>query len=442
MPIFQSASHGLVTEFDTFGSSSGTLDLQGSVTQSNINGQSYAFNFTGTSGFNVVLCTRHPGGEFLVSYATVGAFTLDASGNISTGIEDFNNNCISSGSTSVPVTAGGITLGQQGFGTATITAATTPSPTTYSFDVFPIDATHLKLIETDSFPAGPFFVLVGDAFTQASSIPAGNNVFTVAGFDNSLLVMGPFTSAGILHTDGTTTILPDSVQDTNEVDHTRSGVSVNATFSGTYTAMSSGRAEFTLNNFINGNDGGTAGLCGPCLFAVYPSSGGLLMLEIDGLGSTDGIVYPQTATTLPSGQGFGMNLSGLAFGVSTGNPQDNIAQFTNANGNFTGMTDFNAQATLIFGNNFWAQYSADTTVPGRGTVAGVTNSVNFTTYVVDSSTAVVLSTDATFLGLGALVQQNLSARSNIVANHLAVLRINSSASANLTRKQTPPTRPK
>jgi hypothetical protein len=46
---------------------------------------------------------------------------------------------------------------------------------------------------------------------------------------------------------------------------------------------------------------------------------------------------------------------------------------------------------------------------------------------VDSSTAVAVSSDNTFVGLGALVMQNSSAKSNVVANHLAVLRVNASA---------------
>jgi hypothetical protein len=61
-------------------------------------------------------------------------------------------------------------------GTATLTTAASATP--FKFDVYPIDATHLKFIEIDSAPS-----LVGDAFTQTSSIPAGNNVFTIAGLD-------------------------------------------------------------------------------------------------------------------------------------------------------------------------------------------------------------------------------------------------------------------
>jgi hypothetical protein len=428
--VLTSSEHGLVTEFEDFGSASGTLDLQSTVTQANISGRSYAFNFTGTSGIDTVLCNLSFGGSsVLVPYATVGAFTLDSGGTIVGGVEDFNNNCFSSGSTNVPVTGGGITLGQES-GTATITSGAGGDAVTYTFDVFPIDATHLKFIETDALP-----ILVGDAFTQTSSIPTGNNVFTVAGFDNSVNVAGPFTAAGILDADGGGNILTDSVQDVNDF-----GIPSVVNFSGSYTDLIGGRAELTLSGFINGNDG--LG-CSGCVFAVYPSSGGLQMLEIDDGGSTNGIAYPQSATTLASGEGYGMNLSGVAFNSNSSTAEDDIAEFTNNNGIFgPGIIDFNQQGSTSFKNTFSATYSADASVAGRGTVTPEKNAVFMTTYVIDSSTAVAVSTDNAFVGLGALVTQNSSARSNLVASHLSVLRVRPSARANAVTRKVPPTRPK
>ena len=70
-----------------------------------------------------------------------------------------------------------------------------------------------------------------------------------------------------------------------------------------------------------------------CIFAAYPSSGGLQMLEIDNGGMTNGVAYSQSDTTLASGEGYGMNLSGV---TPNGAREDDIAEFTNNNGNFTG----------------------------------------------------------------------------------------------------------
>jgi hypothetical protein len=419
--VLTSSQHGLITEFDNLGSASGTLDLQSSVTQANINGQSYALNLSGAIGIGTVLCGITTGGS-VTPFSTVGAFTLDANGKIGTGVADFNNNCVSNGSTNVSVTQGSVTLGSgTTFGKAAITTA---SAVTYSFDVLAIDSTHLKFIETDAQPT-----LVGDAFTQAPSIPSGNNVFTVAGFDSSSLVAGPFTAAGLIVTDGSGNITNGSVEDINDA-----GAPAEITgFTGSYTALAGGRSEFTLIGFGNGNNGVA---CSPCRFAVYPSSGGLQMLEIDDGGMTNGIAYAQKATTFASGEGYGMNLSGATANSS----EDDIAEFTNNNGSFSGIIDFNDQGSLSFRNAYGGNYTADTAVPGRGTVANTKNGPLLTTYVIDSSTSVAVSTDPKMVGLGALVTQNSGAKSNVVAKHLAVLRTTLSPRMKSAKKKSAATR--
>jgi len=425
--VLTSSEHGLMTEFDTNGSASGTLDLQSNVTQANINGQSYAFNFTGANGVGGTLCGASTGTSVVTPFSTVGAFTLDASGNISAGVEDFNNNCVSSGSTDVAVSGGSVTLGTgTAFGTAAITAGTGATATTYNFDVLAIDATHLKFIQTNAQPT-----VAGDAFTQASSIPTGNDVFTLAGFDP--MVLGPFTAAGLIVTDGSGNITNASVEDINDAG-ALAEVSP-GTITGSYTALAGGRSEFTLSGFINGNNGAA---CSGCVFAVYPSSGGLQILEIDDGGMTNGIAYPQSTTTLASGEGYGMNLSG----ATSSSAEDDIAEFTNNNGSFSGIIDINHQGSASFKNPYSGSYAADSTVAGRGTVTNTKNGPLLTTYVVDSSTTVAVSTDSTIVALGALVTQNSSAKSNAVANHLAVLRTIPSARMKLTRKKATPSQSK
>jgi len=424
--VLTSSEHGLITEFDTFGSASGTLDLQSSVAQSDIDGKSFAFNFTGSSGSANSLCNFNFGTAVSAPLATVGAFTLDSNGNISSGLEDFNNNCVWTGPPNVSVSGGSVALGSP-FGTASIASTSGGTTTTYSYDVFPIDATHLKFIEMDANA-----VTVGDAFTQQSSISSGNNVFTVAGFDNSPTVGGAFTAVGIFNTDGAGTITSSSVEDIND-----SFVAVTVTnITGTYSAVTAGRAQISLSTFVNGNNGAA---CNGCLFAAYPSSGGLQLVEIDGLGTTNGVAYPQTASpTLASGEGYGMNLSGLFLqsgGVSP-NAEDDIAEFTNDNGTFgPGIIDFNGQGSVQFKNTFQATYAADNTVAGRGTVTPSNNGYLLTTYTVDGTTTVAVSTDPQLVALGALVKQNATAKSNTAAAHLSVLR--AAKSAALRAKRTP-----
>ena len=418
--VLTSSEHGLLTEFDTNGSASGTLDLESTVAQSDINGQSFAFNFTGALGFAAALCNFNPGQSVVAPFSTVGAFTLDSSGNISSGVEDQNYNCIWTGPPNLTVTSGSVALGSPG--KASIASMVGGNTTTYSFDVFPIDATHLKFIEMDAIA-----VTVGDAFTQQqpASIPSGNQVFTVAGFDNNINVGGSFTAAGILNTDGSGGITSTSVEDINDSFNplpTVTGIT------GTYSALTAGRAQITLSGFVNGNMGTG---CNGCVFAAYPSTGGLQLLEIDGLGITNGVAYTQAASpALVTGQGYGMNLSGIFLqsgGVT--NSEDDIAEFTNSNGTLgPGIIDFNGQGTLQFKNTFQATYAADNTVPGRGTITpSNSNGYLLTTYAVDGTTTVAVSSDSSLVALGVLAEQNATAKSNAAATHLSVLRAASGA---------------
>ena len=427
--VLTSSTHGLLTQFETFGSASGSLDLQANVSQADLSGHSFAFNLTGSVGFGTDVCGFSTGGA-PVPFATVGAFTLDTSGNVVSGVEDFNNDCTSSGSTNLAITGGDVDLSTVP-ATAKLTTGTGTTAITYTFDVYPIDATHLKFIEIDAQP-----MLAGDAFTQIASMPTGNNVFTLAGFDISPSVGGPFTAAGIFDFDSNGNIKSDSVEDINdallnigEVGSVTGGAAITAIS----TPLTLGRTEITfVTGFVNGNDG--IACSSNCIFAAYPSSGGLQMLEIDDAGMTSGVAYSQSATTLASGEGYGLNQTGIASSSSVFFSQDDIAEFTNNNGGFSGIIDINQQGSPIFRNSFSASYSADTAVAGRGSVSPSSNGFFLTTYVVDGSTAVAVSSDNTFVGLGALVKQNSSAKSNVVANHLAVLR--GAASAHMRNSTT------
>ena len=430
--VLTSSTHGLLTQFENFGSASGTLDLQSGVTQSQINGQSYTFNLTGASGVGNDVCGFSTPGGSSTPFATVGAFTLDANGQVALGVEDFNNNCFSSGSTNLAITAGDIDLSTLP-GTARLTTGTGTSAITYTFDVYPIDATHLKFIEIDTQP-----VLVGDVFPQSSSMPIGNNVFTIAGFDISPSVGGPFTAAGIFDFDSNGNIRSDSFEDINDAGlvgqfgAAAGGAAITAI---TSTPLTGGRAEITFTSgFVNGNDG--VPCSSNCIFAAYPSLGGLQLLEIDDGGSTNGIAYAQSATSLASGEGYGMNLSG----ATTSSSEDDVAEFTNNNGAFDGVIDINDQGTTSFRNAFSGNYSPDPTIAGRGDVVQTQNAPLLTTYVIDSSTAVAVSADPNFVGLGALVAQNASASSSVVANHLSVLRSRPSARAKSARQKSLPAR--
>src|ERR1700733_13241733 len=132
--VLISNSHGFVTEFDSNGTGSGTIDLQTTVSQAQLAG-SFAFGLSGVGN------TASPS---LILEA--GALTRDSTGAVTAGQEDINNAGLYSGSAdSIEPTVSTVTLGTaQGAATLAVTGVDT-----YTFDIYPIDTTHFKLIETD-----------------------------------------------------------------------------------------------------------------------------------------------------------------------------------------------------------------------------------------------------------------------------------------------------
>jgi len=379
--VLQDNSHGLVTEFDSTATGSGTLDLQSSGTTPT---GSYAFSLSGLIGSS--------------SSAAVGDFTLGSGGAIA-GLEDFNESGIAN-NTNQPL-SGQMVLGP----------SSTPSTqliTTYisgTYDVFAIDATHLKFIEMDANGT-----LSGDAFSQSSTaIPTGTLAFTLVGGNST----SSTAAGGFMVTDGAGNITTASTEDVN--------ATATASFSAQYSTTGPGR--FVLNNFSN--------FVGGTEYAAYPSSGGVLLLEIDSSGSMmAGAAYPQTAgATFAASQGYGLNLSGTGTNSTTGSPVevDDIAEFTaNSSGaTVTGVIDenFDPAGSPNYALALSGKYSAP--VNGRGQIsAAAGNSTNttlnggfgLTFYTVDGTTFPFIETDGSQVSSGVFVAQNPTASAAAVSH--------------------------
>ncbi len=406
--VLSSSSGGQITYYDanaTYGGTgSGSFELASAVTQSNINGQPYTFNVSGNS-VNAASGAQYP-------FASVGTFALDSNGQIgvtTTGVHDVNNDAtaICNVSTGCTITAGSVSVATVP-GTATITS----SAGTFGFDVYPIDATHFKLIETDGF-----FFTAGDAYNQSTTIQAGNNVFAAAGYDYS--AQGPIAAAGLLVTGSSGNVTNSSTEDFND-----SGTANEVTgYSGTYSTVTGGRSLITLTGFVKGDNG--LG-CADCEFAAYPSSGGLQFLEVDSAGFLDGSATLQSATAFASGDGYGMDITGANAGNGTGAiEEDDIAEFTNSSGTLTGITDFNDEGALTFDQAYSASYAADSTgISGRGTITSAnSNSYDMAIYVVDTSTAVGIVQDSNMVALGTLDTQSSSSSANSAERHVSAFHL-------------------
>jgi hypothetical protein len=371
--VLSSGSHGLVTEFDGNGTGSGTIDLQTAVPTLGQLAGSYAFSLGGIdSNFNTL--------------ATVGALTLDSNGNITAGVQDTNDGGASSFNPTLT-------------GSATAGSGTIPGTVplgSFIFDFYPIDATHFKVIETDFLS-----ILVGDAFSQTgASIPPGPMVFTMTGGATVPVALG-----GLVTSDGTGNFTA-GLEDINNA-----GAISQSAFTGTAASGGSvgGRVLVNLSGFT------------PAIqFAIYPSKGGVLMLETDSLNVLMGTALAQTSQTFAASQNFGFNLSAANAG---GFEEDDIAQFNTTSTAFTGVVDINDAAALAPGQRLNGNYTFDSPATGRGTAtttAGGSGFVSFTFYVVNSSTVLLIETDTNQLGAGMFQLQSVPAAAMMQSRLLMV----------------------
>jgi hypothetical protein len=368
--VLQSSSHGLIIEFDGSGTGSGTIDLQNSPSL----GTSYAFSLSGVDGN-------------IAPFATVGAFTAGAG-----GVQDFNDAGVYTPAT---LTSATVTLGT---GTAPGTAQLASTAGTFNYDVYAIDPTHFKFIENDSalFVAGDVFQQTA---AQQTTLPSGTVAFTMAGLDTS---DNPLALGGLLPT-GTGGSITGGLEDYNDA-----GVNVGqaTAVAGGFSALSGGRSQLTLTSFENG--GGA--LLGSSIFAAYPSSGGTLLLEIDGTGVTSGVAFVQSSTTLAASQGYGLNLTAVNVGNGTGAfEEDDIAEFTTSSSGFSGLIDLNDQGSTSFDKTLDGNYSVSN---GRGTASflqGTSSSAaayfNTIFYPVDGTNFLMIEADTTQIGTGTFFSQ-------------------------------------
>jgi hypothetical protein len=309
--VIVAGGHALVTRFDTRATGSGTIDQQTTSAFSNAAlAGPFGFSLSGIDGGGLPL-------------AIGGVFTSDASGNLTAGIDDSNDNGFVV--TNNPIT-GSIPVASTGRGTATMNT----SLGTLSFAYYVVDATHLKVVGINNVS-----ILGGEAFRQtgpfSNASVSGPFAFTIAGAD--LLNGSPFAAGGVLTSDGAGNVTT-GIEDFND----GGTISTAVPFTGTYTMASTGRGTLTLNTGA-----------GVFTFAIYPSSGGVLALETDNRFLTTGTALQQQTAAFSAGSFtgiYGMNFTG----ASSGSELDSIAELT-ADGvsKLTGIIDINNSGGITFG---------------------------------------------------------------------------------------------
>ena len=361
----------------------------------------------------------------------VGSFTLDANGN-ATGTEDFNDDGNSANLTDVSlISPSAVLVGSPGTaqldGEAGLLGALT-------FDVWVVDATHLKLIETDS--SGN--ILAGDAFvsTGQTAFPSGQVVFTMTGGALGANIVSASPTQLPLFTGGLFTaqggVISNGVQDAN-VDGT---LATAQNVGGGYSSVGA-RTSLTLTGIYNIITSDQEPVTGSFGFAAYPYSGGVFLLEADDLGGIEaGVAYPQTSTSLAASQGYALNLSG----ANGDGEVDMIAEFvTNSSGGFSsGLYDANNDGSLgglvsneqLNGNNSTPPTYANNS-NGRGTITfpdlqQVNNSaiqaLDLIFYAVNDSTLIFMENDMDQGSVGTLQLQSASGSAGVMQPAFSMVR--------------------
>jgi hypothetical protein len=398
--------HGLMIRFDLNASGSGTIDQQNPLdfSASSIAGN-YSFGLSGVGNGPLSIAG-------LLYADSHGNFPLTiGSGHLTE--EDINYNGIVTGPTYT--TADQTLYGSYVFDSANSNTgrgyisltnsstvfSSTASPTTFSFVFYMIDATHLKLVESDTsfFLAGDFFSAPNTDGSFTASILKGKYPFTTGGVSSN----GPYSSAGVLISSGgsasTTSGTISGVFDVNNSGSVNLDQTI--TSSSTYTVDPNlGRIALALT--INGNT---------LNFAAYPTStGSFELVEIDPNLVTSGIAYLQTAGASLQGS-YALNLSGVGSTKNGTVEQDVIGQIaTGTGGSLNGTIDINNFQDHGISEGLALLNGTGIVTPDsnlRGTLTLKTSVATFPLayYIVDNNTILLFETDSVRVLPGTLVKQ-------------------------------------
>ena len=394
--VFLSSSQTLITALPTSTLSiaaTGTMDLQTSSVTAPTAG--YAFVMSGTDLYQGV------------PTAFGGIFNIDSpniiSGNGSVGDQNI------AGTITDSATMTGTVSPPDPYGAVTITLNIPLfSSGLYTFTGYIVDATHIKLIESDMSGIGS---TIGLAIGQGSatgtftgdSVFSGTYVFGVPGQDLTFGTYFPAsaTSVGVFTADGAgniTNAITDTFLQANQAEGT-AGTQISASFAGLYsvTHPGDGHVRAAFNHFVPEPTGSFT----PLFFLFLTGNGNPALVLASGdinygfLGA--GIAYPQAAAPLTFGGTYGIDIvqqNGLLFDAGEG-PMTATASA----GTLSGLLDFDANFLPALDTPFTGTFAAAPDANGRsaGTFTGpfVYSPFAAEYYAIDSGHGFFVETDLT-----------------------------------------------
>jgi hypothetical protein len=326
-----------------------------------------------------------------------GSVTLDGTGNITAGIQDY----VASPSSDIAdaISSGTYVIDANGHGTMTYTTA---NAKTVKFSLAVTSTSHALVAEVDGHPASGTFDLqsAGPTFTMAQF--SGPYSFTLSGTDQNLLHM--VAAGGDFVAGGTTGLLNTGTYDLN-ID----GVATSSFLAGGFAAPdSNGRGALTLSSGP-----------GMAYYIVTPSV--VRMVQVDGAQIFGGSAYAQGSTANISDGSLAGNFVFQQAGHGTSGQSAVAGQVTsNGAGTITsGLADLNASGVVNTAQAVSGTYAF--TNPPVGTL--ILSGANFTgnVYIVDPKVNILdpnnasggggfllLNTGASIVGTGVLIPQKAS----------------------------------
>jgi hypothetical protein len=388
--VFVTPEHALLSENDSFGNGTGTLDLQ------------HTQGFTGLSGVYSLKLSGVP--RPAAPYFVASAVTIPSSSSYSYITDQSDNGVI----TSVPFTTvsrGFVNGGLDANGELSLSSVDVGLPTKFSLNLWLIDETHF--IVTDWRNAGA----LSGYFTAQPATPSvsGTYAFTRAG---ATTAAQPQAAGGIFTCGSTGTIDVDPLTGTGLSDQP---------ITATCGAPANGRSVITISGPM------TAGIN---QFAAYPTvDQGLYLLELDGGTSGTagpsgaGVALQQTlAAPISSSDLSGAYASNFTASTTIGSQIFAAQVVSDGTSTLSGTADVNSfdatasppAATSSSSAALSGSYTAGTDgrfpltltiLPASGQPSPQFTTLHPACYIVDANTCLLLGLDPTAPGTGILLLQ-------------------------------------
>jgi hypothetical protein len=405
--VFVTPKHALLSESDSFGSGTGTLDLQNEA-------DLVSFQ-NGALGLNGVYSVSLTGAEITSpnpKYFLLGALTIHSTVETAYIADQSDKGVI----TSVPFHTASVSfsnLAPSSFGEIMLDAVDVGLPTKFSLDAWLIDASHFVVTDwRDSSSGTPPVIVSGYMVAQPSSpVVSGTYAFTEAG-ETASPSPRPKVRGGVFTCSSTGS--PGGKLDVITLGGTP--VFTNQQVEAFCAAPLNGRARITFTD---------PSTIGSYDFAAYPTlDQGLFLIETDPGPSGAGIARQQTLTppilvsnfigayasnflanTAPGLEAFAAQidsngvstLSGAAdvnsFNATTVPPLGTPSSNATLTGSFTAATTGRFPLALIIS-------------PAAGQPLPQVTTINPVCYILDANTCLLLGLDATAPGTGILQLQN------------------------------------